>query len=175
MSVMSDIRGFPVPRNAVAIWWLGQNGFIFKTPEGTLLSTDLLNRSELGKIAVFSNGKITVENNSGLTLPEFGELKLTGSQIEIRDSISAVAGKINLKSQVTNQLSLQNNIDVAPGVTLSTAGKWVNDSLVRADLSQVLKSSDRQAIWEIHSNCGYGILDIGYGRRSIIVPIAHIP
>jgi L-ascorbate 6-phosphate lactonase len=41
MSVMSGIRGFTVPRNAVAIWWLGQNGFIFKTSEGTLLSTDL--------------------------------------------------------------------------------------------------------------------------------------
>src|ERR1700722_5408084 len=41
MSLMQEIRDFPVSRNAVAIWWLGQNGFIFKTTEGTLLSTDL--------------------------------------------------------------------------------------------------------------------------------------
>ena len=41
MSLMQEIREFPVPRNEVAIWWLGQNGFIFKTPEGTLVSTDL--------------------------------------------------------------------------------------------------------------------------------------
>ena len=41
MSLMREIREFPVARGAVAIWWLGQNGFIFKTPEGTLLSTDL--------------------------------------------------------------------------------------------------------------------------------------
>ncbi|MGH9661578.1 MAG: MBL fold metallo-hydrolase [Bryobacteraceae bacterium] len=38
---MREIRAFPVPRGAVGIWWLGQNGFIFKTPEGTLLSTDM--------------------------------------------------------------------------------------------------------------------------------------
>ncbi|HZT31443.1 MAG TPA: MBL fold metallo-hydrolase [Bryobacteraceae bacterium] len=41
MSLMQEIRGYEVPRNAVAIWWLGQNGFIFKTTEGTLVSTDL--------------------------------------------------------------------------------------------------------------------------------------
>ena len=41
MGLMQEIRDFPVSRNTVAIWWLGQNGFIFKTAEGTLLSTDL--------------------------------------------------------------------------------------------------------------------------------------
>ena len=38
---MSEIRGFPVPKKSVAIWWLGQNGYIFKTSGGTLLSTDM--------------------------------------------------------------------------------------------------------------------------------------
>src|SRR5258708_721637 len=41
MSLMREIREFPVPRGSVALWWLGQNGFLFKSPEGTLLSTDL--------------------------------------------------------------------------------------------------------------------------------------
>lgn len=41
MSLMRDIRAFPVPKKSVALWWLGQNGFIFKTPEGTLLATDM--------------------------------------------------------------------------------------------------------------------------------------
>ncbi|MBI3472122.1 MAG: MBL fold metallo-hydrolase [Candidatus Solibacter usitatus] len=41
MSLMEEIRAFPVPRNAVGLWWLGQNGYIFKTHEGTLLATDL--------------------------------------------------------------------------------------------------------------------------------------
>ncbi len=38
---MQDIRAFPVPRGSVAMWWFGQNGYIFKSPEGTLVSVDL--------------------------------------------------------------------------------------------------------------------------------------
>jgi len=41
MGLMQEIRDYPVSRNAVAIWCLGQNGFIFKSGEGTLLATDL--------------------------------------------------------------------------------------------------------------------------------------
>ena len=38
---MGEIREFPVPKGAVAVWWFGQNGYIFKSHEGTLVSTDL--------------------------------------------------------------------------------------------------------------------------------------
>ncbi len=41
MNLMQSIREFPVPRGAVAIWWFGQNGYIFKSPEGTLAGVDL--------------------------------------------------------------------------------------------------------------------------------------
>jgi L-ascorbate 6-phosphate lactonase len=41
MALMDDIRAFPVPKGGVALWWLGQNGFVFKSPEGTVVSTDL--------------------------------------------------------------------------------------------------------------------------------------
>ncbi|MCW5977077.1 MAG: MBL fold metallo-hydrolase [Bryobacteraceae bacterium] len=41
MSLMREIRQFRVPARSVAIWWLGQNGYIFKTPEGTLAGVDL--------------------------------------------------------------------------------------------------------------------------------------
>ena len=41
MSLMKDIRTFPVEKGSVAMWWFGQNGYIFKSPEGTLLSVDL--------------------------------------------------------------------------------------------------------------------------------------
>ncbi len=38
---MQQIRAYAVPKKSVAIWWLGQNGYIFKTPAGTLASVDL--------------------------------------------------------------------------------------------------------------------------------------
>ncbi|HTM51711.1 MAG TPA: MBL fold metallo-hydrolase [Bryobacteraceae bacterium] len=41
MTLMREIRSFRVEKGSVALWWLGQNGYIFKTPEGTLLSTDM--------------------------------------------------------------------------------------------------------------------------------------
>lgn len=38
---MREIREFSVPRSSVAFWFLGQNGFIFKTDGGTVVGTDL--------------------------------------------------------------------------------------------------------------------------------------
>jgi L-ascorbate 6-phosphate lactonase len=36
-----QIREYEVPKNSVVVWWFGQNGFIFKSAEGTLFSVDL--------------------------------------------------------------------------------------------------------------------------------------
>ena len=41
MSLMNEIRDFTVPDNSAALWWLGQNSYIFKSPEGTLAGVDL--------------------------------------------------------------------------------------------------------------------------------------
>jgi len=41
MSLMDDIRAFPVEKGSVGVWWFGQNGFIFKSPEGTTAAVDL--------------------------------------------------------------------------------------------------------------------------------------
>ncbi len=37
---IEEIRGARVERGSVALWWLGQNGFVFKTPRGVVFSTD---------------------------------------------------------------------------------------------------------------------------------------
>ncbi len=41
MSLMREIREYSVSGGAVAIWWLGQSGYIFKSPGGTVVSNDL--------------------------------------------------------------------------------------------------------------------------------------
>jgi L-ascorbate 6-phosphate lactonase len=38
---MQSIRELPVPSDAVAIWFLGQNGFLLKDPSGVLVGIDL--------------------------------------------------------------------------------------------------------------------------------------
>jgi len=40
-SLMRKIRAFDVPAGSIALWWLGQMGYIFKSPEGTLAGVDL--------------------------------------------------------------------------------------------------------------------------------------
>ena len=40
-SLMRTIRDYPVEKGAVALWWFGQNGYILKTPAGTLVGVDL--------------------------------------------------------------------------------------------------------------------------------------
>jgi L-ascorbate 6-phosphate lactonase len=37
---MESIRQYKVKKGSVALWWLGQMGFLIKTPEGTVLSVD---------------------------------------------------------------------------------------------------------------------------------------
>lgn len=51
MSLMREIRQFAVPRGAVAFWWVGQNGFLFKTHEGTVVGTDLYLTDSCTRIA----------------------------------------------------------------------------------------------------------------------------
>ncbi len=51
MSLMREIREFPVTRGSVAFWFLGQNSFLFKSPEGTLLATDLYLTNSCAAIA----------------------------------------------------------------------------------------------------------------------------
>ncbi len=41
MSLMKEIRQYPVEKNSVALWWFGQNSYIFKSSEGTLTSVDM--------------------------------------------------------------------------------------------------------------------------------------
>jgi L-ascorbate 6-phosphate lactonase len=40
-SLMDEIRAFETPVGSVAIWWLGQSGYIFKSAAGTLAGVDL--------------------------------------------------------------------------------------------------------------------------------------
>jgi L-ascorbate 6-phosphate lactonase len=37
---MESIRNFKVDHGSVALWWLGQMGYLLKTPQGTLISVD---------------------------------------------------------------------------------------------------------------------------------------
>lgn len=116
----------------------------------TLLSAAMLNRSGLGKVAVYSNGEIKLEAGSGLALPAFGELALTGTKITVNDDMRIAGGNIAFTAKPAfgflggySEIA----IDVAQGVTLSTAGTWVNDKLNGPDLSKPIANGSKN-IWD---------------------------
>jgi len=37
---MREVRDFAVPHNSLALWWLGQAGFLIKSPGGTIIALD---------------------------------------------------------------------------------------------------------------------------------------
>lgn len=46
---MRSIRALPVPENGVAVWFLGQNGFLLKGPEGEVIGIDLYLTNSCGE------------------------------------------------------------------------------------------------------------------------------
>ena len=52
MRLIEQMRSFGVPNGAVACWWLGQNGYIFKSPQGTLAGVDLYLTNSCASIGV---------------------------------------------------------------------------------------------------------------------------
>jgi len=67
MGLMEDIRACPVPSRAVAMWWLGQNGFIFKSHEGTLVSVDLYLTNSCA--AAYAGSGVNLERRVPVLIP----------------------------------------------------------------------------------------------------------
>lgn len=64
---MEEIRDCRVPARAVAMWWLGQNGYIFKSPEGALVSTDLYLTNSCAE--AFAGSGINLERRVPVLIP----------------------------------------------------------------------------------------------------------
>ena len=108
-----------------------------------VLSTEMLNRSGVGHLAVYSNGQITVAQDGQMSLPAFGSLTLTGGKVEINADITSPGGSINLASQLTltTDAIANTGVRVSEGVTLSVAGLWTNDRLANADTTYPVVTS----------------------------------
>ncbi len=105
--------------------------------DGFVLSTQKLNDSGVGHIAVYSNGSITVAEDGALNLPAFGSLTLAGEKVAVNADIVTPGGAINLVSQQTATTTdfADTGVTVGEGVTLSVAGLWTNDALPDSDFS----------------------------------------
>ena len=87
MALMQDIKAYPVPKGSVGIWWLGQNGYIFKTPEGSLVSTDLYLTNACAHY--FCDLGLDLERRVPVHVPAGGETTLRANLMPSRSGGSA--------------------------------------------------------------------------------------
>lgn len=97
------------------------------------LSTDLLGEGKVASLEVLSNQTVTVRD--ALRTPVGGAVSLTGSGVQVNADIQAAGGSVALNARNT-AATVPDSLDgalptpvlqVADGVTISTAGTWVND------------------------------------------------
>lgn len=101
-------------------------------PQQTLLlPTDYLNRG-FTRTAIYSNGVITVPEDTPLNLAANSALRMTGQRVDILADIGSTSGTIAATSALTigtAGLAERAGVSVGEGVTLDVQGNWTNDAL----------------------------------------------
>lgn len=92
------------------------------------LSTDFLQNGGFSRMAVYSNGKISLPKGVGLKTPAGGAVTLAGRELKIAGDIVAPAGNIDLSSMLIAGLPDYTDTGIAVEGTISTHGQWVNDA-----------------------------------------------
>ncbi len=70
---MESVRSYKVDKGSVALWWLGQMGYLLKTPEGTVLSVD----------AYLTNSCKTVGDSLGINLDRRVPVFIEPEELEV--------------------------------------------------------------------------------------------
>ncbi|KRB96930.1 hypothetical protein ASE11_16160 [Hydrogenophaga sp. Root209] len=98
-----------------------------------LIDTRMLGEDLIAGLTIHSNKGAVVEQ--AVALPDGGSLSITASAVAVNADVSAAGGVIEFNTRgnqadPTNAFVLETaDVVVAPGVTLSTAGKWVNEQV----------------------------------------------
>lgn len=93
----------------------------------TTLDVDGVADSGFGKLAVYSNGSISLPAGNTLRLVR-GEVDLYGRKIDIDGSIVVPGGTIVAATRDTATSATSSTLNVGSGALLSTRGAWVNES-----------------------------------------------
>lgn len=105
-------------------------GFNDALPADLVLSTDFLDRGGFGRVAVYSEGRITLAKDVALNTTPKGNVSLNSRQLDIQGDIFALGGDITLTTRDTGGASA--NLDdyllrIGSDAYLSTRALWVND------------------------------------------------
>lgn len=100
-------------------------------PANLTLSTDALRQGGIGKLLVYSGGRIHVPQDVNVALAEGGELTMVGLNVALDGDITIHGGSVSLTSKQvidsqTGQAALT-GISLGDGAQIDVAGLWVND------------------------------------------------
>ena len=97
-----------------------------------MLPTEYLDRG-FTRTAIYSNGTITIPEDTPLNLAAGSTLDLTGQRVDILANVTTTGGKISATSVLTTGTAVvaaeRGGVSVAAGVTLDVQGNWTNDAL----------------------------------------------
>ncbi len=101
------------------------------TPQSFWLASELFGTRGFSRLQLYSGGLVTIQGNP-VTLQPGGSFEVVAREIDVLSDITTASGSIVLTTtQVPNDAfaldPARHDIQVADGVTISTAGNWVND------------------------------------------------
>ena len=97
-------------------------------PANLTLSTDALRQGGIGKLLVYSGGRIHVPQDVNVALAEGGELTMVGLNVAVDGDITIRGGKVDLTSkQVFEGQAPQTGLVIGKDAQIDVAGLWVND------------------------------------------------
>ncbi len=98
------------------------------------LPAAVLNQDGFTRVAMYSNGAITQDAATPITMPVGSSLSLNGATVNLHSSITLPSGALNVNSTQTvgsGDLSLANTgVFVDPNVALDVRGNWTNDGVL---------------------------------------------
>ncbi|MEI8571952.1 filamentous hemagglutinin N-terminal domain-containing protein [Methylomonas sp. LW13] len=94
----------------------------------------------VNRLTVSSGGKLTIPQNTRLSLAKAGSLSLQAGEIEVLGNIQTPTGNVELKTRrgLDPTRDLSGRLHLAAGSVIDSSGSWIND-LVDSKNAQILK------------------------------------
>lgn len=173
---MAEIQRCPVPAGAVTLWWLGQSGFIVKTPEGRIVVLDpYLSNScqKLGEQLGYNMDRLVAPPLNGGDLAGVDLYVLTHSHQDHLDPETLAAyrhaggrGPYLAPAETTGKLKAQDVPEEQVVMTWPNKSLTVGDLTVRATFATPLGGDDLTHVGYLFSVKGgptvYFTGDTGY-------------
>ncbi len=105
------------------------------TPDGVVSANQALYLSNalfgngLSALILTGGGKFTLSKNTNLILPSSGQLTVQAGEIDLQGSITAPAGKLQLKTRVglDSTRLLSGQLHLTQDSVINSSGSWIND------------------------------------------------